>query len=102
MIGKYTFAALNVPADVRLMQLETNLVRLRSMSGFLGDRYVMVNIPAAQIEAVESGRVAQRHTAIVGKIDRQSPILNSKITNIVDQSLSGMHRVRSSKKTSFR
>ncbi len=30
----------------RLMQLETNLVRLRSMSGFLGDRYVMVNIPA--------------------------------------------------------
>jgi hypothetical protein len=25
------------------------------MSGFLGDRYVMVNIPAAQIEAVENG-----------------------------------------------
>ena len=43
----------------------------------------MVNIPAAQIETVENGRVAQRHTAIVGKIDRQTPILNSKITNIV-------------------
>ena len=83
VIGKYTFAALNVSAQTRLMQLETNLVRLRSMSGFLGDRYVMVNIPAAQIEAVEGGRVAQRHTAVVGKIDRQSPILNSKITNIV-------------------
>lgn len=83
VIGTYTLAALNVPADVRLGQLETNLVRLRSMSGFLGDRYVMVNIPAAQIEAVEGNRVAQRHTAVVGKIDRQSPILNSKITNIV-------------------
>jgi L,D-transpeptidase YcbB len=83
VIGKYTFAALNVSADVRLMQLETNLGRLRTMSGFLGDRYVMVNVPAAQIEAVENGRVALRHTAIVGKIDRQSPILNSKITNIV-------------------
>ncbi|MGB8816706.1 MAG: L,D-transpeptidase family protein [Rhizobiaceae bacterium] len=83
VIGKYSFAALNITAQVRLTQLETNLVRLRSMSGFLGDRYVMVNIPAAQIEAVENGRVAQRHTAIVGKIDRQSPILNSKITNIV-------------------
>lgn len=83
VIGKYTFAAINVGADVRLMQLETNLVRLREKSGPLGDRYVMVNIPAAQIEAVENGRVALRHTAIVGKFDRQSPIVNSNITNIV-------------------
>jgi murein L,D-transpeptidase YcbB/YkuD len=59
--------------------LETNLVRLRSMSGYLGDRYVMVNIPGAQIEAVENNRVAQRHTAIVGRTSRQTPILNSKI-----------------------
>lgn len=80
--GKYTFAAMNISAPVRLGQLETNLVRLRSMSGFLGERYVMVNIPAAQIEAVENGRVVSRHTAIVGKIDRQTPILNSKIHEI--------------------
>ena len=68
---------------MRLGQLETNLVRLRSMSGFLGDRYVMVNIPAAQIEAVENDRVVLRHTAIVGKIDRQTPIVNSKINEII-------------------
>lgn len=79
VMGRYSFAAMNVPASVRLGQLETNLVRLRSMSGFLGRRYVMVNIPAAQIEAVENSRVASRHTAIVGKITRQTPILNSKI-----------------------
>ena len=30
---------MNIPAEVRLGQLETNLVRLRAMSGFLGDRY---------------------------------------------------------------
>jgi murein L,D-transpeptidase YcbB/YkuD len=39
--------------------------------------------PAAQIEAVENGRVVLRHTAIVGKIDRQTPILNSKINEII-------------------
>ena len=83
VLGNYTYQALNVSADVRLGQLETNLVRLRSMSGFLGDRYVMVNIPAAQIEAVENGSVVLRHTAIVGKIDRQTPILNSKIHEII-------------------
>lgn len=80
--GRFTYAALNIPANVRLGQLETNLVRLRSMSGFLGDRYVMVNIPAARIEAVENGRVALRHTAIVGRISRQTPILSSKIYEI--------------------
>ena len=83
VMGKYTYAALNISAPVRLGQLETNLVRLRSMSGFLGDRYVMVNIPAAQIEAVENNRVVLRHTAIVGKIDRQTPIVNSKINEII-------------------
>ncbi|SEB34279.1 Murein L,D-transpeptidase YcbB/YkuD [Nitratireductor aquibiodomus] len=81
--GRHTFAALNVPAAIRLGQLETNLVRLRSMSGFLGDRYVVVNIPAAEIEAVDNGRVMLRHTAIVGKVDRQTPILNSKINEII-------------------
>lgn len=80
--GRYTYAAMNVSASIRLGQLETNLVRLRSMSGYLGDRYVMVNIPAAHIEAVENGVVASRHTAIVGKVDRQSPILNSTIHEI--------------------
>lgn len=79
IVARYTFAALNISAPVRLGQLETNLVRLRSMSGFLGQRYVMVNVPATEIEVVENGRVESRHAAIVGKIDRQTPILNSKI-----------------------
>ncbi len=79
VMGASTVTALNIPAHTRLGQLETNLIRMRSMSGFLGDRYVMVNVPAAEIEAVENGRVRSRHTAVVGKIDRQTPILNSKI-----------------------
>tara|TARA_B100000749_G_scaffold259812_1_gene230833 strand:+ start:3465 stop:4727 length:1263 start_codon:yes stop_codon:yes gene_type:complete len=83
VLGTYSYKALNVSANIRLGQLQTNLVRLNAMSGFLGDRYVMVNIPAAQIEAVENGRVVQRHTAIVGKIDRQTPILNSKINEVI-------------------
>jgi murein L,D-transpeptidase YcbB/YkuD len=81
--GKYTYSAMNVLPQVRLGQLETNLVRLRSMGGFLGERYVMVNIPAQQVEAVENGRVVLRHAAIVGKVDRQTPIVNSKINEII-------------------
>ena len=77
-----TLAALNVPAEVRLRQLELNIVRLRSYAGNLGQRYVIVNIPAALVEAVEDGVVQSRHAAGVGKFDRQSPVMNAKITEI--------------------
>jgi murein L,D-transpeptidase YcbB/YkuD len=82
VLGKYSYAAMNIPADMRLGQLQTNLVRLQSM-GDLGPRYVVVNIPAAQIEAVENGKVVSRHTAIVGRISRQTPLVNSKINEII-------------------
>ena len=80
VVGTYTYKALNVPVRTRVGQLETNLIRLRQQEYQTGNRFVMVNIPAAQIEAVgANGRVESRHTAVVGKIDRQTPILSSKI-----------------------
>jgi L,D-transpeptidase YcbB len=77
-----TISAMNVPAQVRLRQLETNIVRVRSMQGNLGDRYAVVNIPAAHLEAVEGGAVASRHTTIVGKTDRASPVLQARIVEV--------------------
>ncbi len=82
MVSRETFTALNVPADVRLHQLEINLVRLRSYSGNLGERFVMANIPAMAVETVENGVVATRHNAGVGKIDRQSPVMMTKAIDI--------------------
>ncbi|WP_159586285.1 L,D-transpeptidase family protein [Chelativorans xinjiangense] len=82
--GQYTYSALNVSAPIRLGQLQTNLGRLREMTANpLDGRLVTVNIPAASIEAVENGRVFLRHTAIVGKVDRQTPVLNSNINEII-------------------
>jgi murein L,D-transpeptidase YcbB/YkuD len=77
-----TFTALNVPAEERLRQLELNLPRLKAIATDLGDRYVLMNIPATQLEAVQDGTVVQRHGTVVGKIDRQSPILAVKIAEI--------------------
>ncbi len=77
-----TFRRINVPAETRLRQLEMNLVRVRAMSGPLGDRYSMVNVPGAEIETVDGDTVHSRHQAVVGKIDRQTPLLNSKINLI--------------------
>jgi murein L,D-transpeptidase YcbB/YkuD len=83
VVGDSTFSALNVSAQVRLQQLATNLTRLKVLTSRpLPPRYVMVNIPAASVEVVENGVVVQRHTAVVGKVTRPSPIVNSKITEV--------------------
>jgi L,D-transpeptidase YcbB len=74
--------ALNVPATVRLAQLEANLKRIQTLSTAAANRYVVVNIPSAQVEAVDSGQVVQRHAAVVGKPERPTPELSSKIQEI--------------------
>lgn len=85
VMGQFTYAAMNVDVNTRLGQLQTNLQRLAPLANdtMQEQRFVMVNIPAACIEAVEGGSVIQRHTAVVGKIDRQTPLLNSKIHEVI-------------------
>jgi murein L,D-transpeptidase YcbB/YkuD len=82
IVREQTLKALNVPAPVRLSQLKTNLARLRAMSGNLGSRLVVCNIPAAQIEAIQDGVAVTRHTAVAGKPDRASPDIQSRIIEI--------------------
>src|SRR5712691_2530711 len=81
VMREQTFRSVNVPASVRISQLKTNLARLRAF-GALGNRFVVCNIPAAQIEAVENDTVVSRYTAVVGKPDRPSPEIQSKIVEI--------------------
>lgn len=82
-IDEPTLYALAVPADYRLNQLRLNALRVERLTPKMNsESYVLVNIPAAMIEAVDSGFVTQRHTAVVGRMDRQTPILDSKIVQI--------------------
>ena len=81
-VDEETLKALNVPAEERLRELQINLVRLRAYSGDLGERFVMVNLPAAAVETVENGQVFSHHRAGVGRIDRPSPIMQTKAIDI--------------------
>ena len=82
IVSTQTLEVLNIPAPLRLRQLEANLLRLQELVDFEKKKYVLVNIPGAEIEAVENGRVHSRHTAVVGKIDRPTPIVNSAIHQV--------------------
>ncbi len=83
VVDKRTIAALNVPADVRLKQLQENLNRLKGLTKLVRKRrYVLVNIPSAQIEVVEADRIVSRHSGVVGKPERPTPLLRSVISEL--------------------
>ncbi len=77
-----TLAALNVSANDRLQTLQANVARIARLTRGLGEKYIVVNIPAAQIDTVEDGRVYSRHNAVVGMADRPTPILASRVTQL--------------------
>jgi L,D-transpeptidase YcbB len=81
-VGAQTLKALNVPVGARIKQLEASLDRLLGMDFVFAERYVVVNIPAAFVEAVENDKVVRRYRVIVGKIDKPSPTLTASITAI--------------------
>src|SRR5689334_12458871 len=56
-VGAQTIKALNVPVKDRIKQLEASLERLRGTDFLFAERYVVVNIPAAFVEAVAHGKV---------------------------------------------
>jgi len=77
-----TLAALNVPVQKRIRQLEASLERLANMNFAFGKRYVVVNLPAAFAEAVEDDHVVRRYRVIVGKTEKPSPTLTAEITSV--------------------
>lgn len=81
-VDKATAAAMSVPARARLDTMRANLIRLPEYTKDLNSKYVLVNIPAAKLEAVDSNRVVSSHVVIVGKPERPSPIVTSEISEI--------------------
>jgi len=77
-----TLAALNVPVQKRIKQLEASLERLANMNFAFGQRYVVVNLPATFAEAVENDHVVRRYRVIVGKTEKPSPTLTAEITSV--------------------
>ncbi len=82
ILGRLTINALNVPATVRQRQLAASAARLMGSKFPFGERYVVVNVPSAAVEAVENGVVARRYVAVVGSPDKATPAVETRITDI--------------------
>ena len=65
-LGTETVNAMNVSAQYRAAQIAANLERYRWMPRALGERYVMVNVPAFKVAAYDSGKQVLEMKVIVG------------------------------------
>ncbi len=82
-LDRPTRAQVAVTAQARLQQLILNRQRIAALlEGPALDRYVLVNVPAFQLEAVERYEVVRRHRVIVGKPDRQTPSIAATIKGL--------------------
>lgn len=82
-LGPSTLAALNVPLAERIQQILVNMERLRWAPERLADRYVQVNLPAAELEVWEDGKLAVAMRVVVGQTGRQTPVFAARMTQLV-------------------
>ncbi|TXH32488.1 MAG: hypothetical protein E6Q98_24795 [Rhodospirillaceae bacterium] len=80
VIGKRSFEELNVSAETRLRMIVLNLRRMQEQGPTFGPRYLIANVPAQDVKVIEDGRMVFYTKAIVGRVDRKTPLLTSIIT----------------------
>jgi L,D-transpeptidase YcbB len=79
IVSGATLKAINIPAKVRFTQLASSANRLAGLNFSFDERYVVVNLPSTQVEAVENGRVVHHYIAIVGGPEHPSPEISAHI-----------------------
>ena len=80
VVGRKTLAALTVPVEERILQLQLNMERWRWYPDSFGKRYLLVNVPDYKLNVVEGDWTVRRMRAIVGKSRRQTPALSGRMT----------------------
>jgi murein L,D-transpeptidase YcbB/YkuD len=77
-------ALLGTAKDKQLLdKVRTNLDRWRWLPRDLGQRYVIVNVPAYTVALVEDGQVVARHRAVVGAPKTATPQLMATATGVI-------------------
>ena len=80
VVGEATRAALNLPVERRIREIELNLERWRWLPDSLGARHVEVNIPAYRLDLVRAGRIVRSMRVVVGKRKSPTPVFSDRIT----------------------
>jgi len=79
-VDKVTVALLNTPLMAEIRCLELNLERWRWLPHHLGDRHILVNIPAFTLAVREGGRTIMSMRTVVGRPPWYTPSFSRKMT----------------------
>ena len=64
-------------------RIRANMDRWRWLPRDLGQKYVIVNVPAYMVALVEDGRVVTRRRAVAGAVKTATPSLNATISGVI-------------------
>jgi murein L,D-transpeptidase YcbB/YkuD len=67
----------------KYQRIRLNLDRWRWLPRDLGERYIIVNVPAYTAALVENGETVSRHHAVAGKISTPTPQLSAVATGVI-------------------
>lgn len=81
-LDEVTRKAMNVPVATRIEQLRINRQRLRAHDPEDDGLFVRVNIPDFRVELHQQRRILYSTRAVVGRPDRQTPVLEDRITHL--------------------
>lgn len=82
-VDRRTREEFDVPAAVRVRQLELTLERWRWLPEDLGVRHVLINIAGYWVRVFDHGEEVFEMRAIVGKRNRQTPVFSDAIRHVV-------------------
>jgi murein L,D-transpeptidase YcbB/YkuD len=78
-----TQRSLNVPADVRLRQLQLNLARMQELLPKLAaPRYILMNAASFELQGIAGGRVEVTSRTIAGKRATPTPTISASVQAI--------------------
>jgi murein L,D-transpeptidase YcbB/YkuD len=80
-IGRLTWAALNTPVEAKIGQLRVALDMRRGLAA-PPERRIEVNIPHFRLRLTDAGRVVQDMAVVVGRTDRQTPMLDVRLVAV--------------------
>jgi murein L,D-transpeptidase YcbB/YkuD len=82
-LDRQTLAALDVPVEDRIRQIELNLERWRWQGWERKGRRLLVNVPTFELHAYDDDREALTMRVITGSGDNQTPIFDEQVSVVV-------------------
>lgn len=82
-VGEATLAALNVPVQARIHQIEANMERWRWLPRQMEPRHILVNMAGYELQVIEWQQPVLNMRVIVGRDYRQTPVFSSTMTSLV-------------------